>query len=111
VYQELPEALRQQVERMLGVIYARMQYAEGSAAGLDAPTPAGAEEEEGMGEFRKDLFVLLRTVARIDPAAACGFVHACLAPRGCCPYPLLPRPRGLPAAPLRARGGLPRGPS
>ena len=72
-----PSAARvaEYVREMLLVIREKMRYAEGSREALDGPSSEGEEEEERMAEYRKDLFVLLRSVAKVDATAATAFVH------------------------------------
>ncbi|CAI5958675.1 unnamed protein product [Closterium sp. NIES-64] len=73
------ERQEQQLRQVLLVVGERMRYPESSCEALDAPTKEGEEEEERVGEQRKDLFVLLRSAAKVNPAVVRAFVHETLA--------------------------------
>lgn len=63
------------VGEILEVIRTRMRFDPGSKDSLDEPDKEGAEEEETMTEYRKDLFTLFRSVYRTAPDVTRSFVH------------------------------------
>ncbi|CAI5470864.1 unnamed protein product [Closterium sp. Yama58-4] len=73
------ERQEQQLRQVLLVVGERMRYPESSCEALDLPTKEGEEEEERVGEQRKDLFVLLRSAAKVNPSVVRAFVHETLA--------------------------------
>ncbi|GJP29651.1 hypothetical protein CLOM_g19286 [Closterium sp. NIES-68] len=73
------ERQEQHLRQVLLVVGERMRYPESSCEALDAPSKEGWEEEERVAEQRKDLFVLLRSAAKVNPAVVRSFVHETLA--------------------------------
>jgi len=63
------------VGKMLEVICAQIRYDPIYRENLDMLDKIGREEEEKMVEFRKDLFVLLRSVARVAPDVTQMFIR------------------------------------
>ncbi|MCL7036651.1 hypothetical protein MKW94_027396 [Papaver nudicaule] len=55
------------VQQILEVIHVRICYDPDYRENLSIPDKIGIEEEERMIEYRKDLFVLLRSVSRVAP--------------------------------------------
>ncbi|XP_077240947.1 ARM repeat superfamily protein isoform X2 [Tasmannia lanceolata] len=67
------------VGQMLEVIRARICYDSTYRDNLNLPDKIGREEEDRMTEYRKDLFVLLRTVGRVAPDVTQVFIRNSLA--------------------------------
>ncbi|KAL6000004.1 hypothetical protein ACLOJK_034681 [Asimina triloba] len=67
------------VGQVLEVIRARICYDQTYRDNLNLPDKIGREEEDWMMEYRKDLFVLLRTVARVAPDVTQLFIRNLLA--------------------------------
>ncbi|KAI5594165.1 hypothetical protein POPTR_003G066200v4 [Populus trichocarpa] len=63
------------VGKMLEVLCAQIRYDPIYRENLDMLDKIGREEEEKMVEFRKDLFVLLRSVARVAPDVTQMFIR------------------------------------
>ncbi|XP_058108611.1 exportin-T isoform X2 [Magnolia sinica] len=63
------------VGQILEVIRARICYDPACRDSLNLPDKIGREEEERMMEYRKDLFVLLRTVSRAAPDVTQIFIR------------------------------------
>ncbi|KAL5698372.1 hypothetical protein ACHQM5_029421 [Ranunculus cassubicifolius] len=62
------------VGQILEVIRVQICYDPIYRDNLDLPDKIGREEEDRMGEFRKDLFVLLRSVGRVAPDVTQVFI-------------------------------------
>ncbi|KAJ4841704.1 hypothetical protein Tsubulata_032461 [Turnera subulata] len=67
------------VGKILEVIYSQIRYDPIYRDNLDMVDKIGREEEERMMEFRKDLFVLLRSVGRVAPEMTQMFISNSLA--------------------------------
>lgn len=67
------------ISEILEVILAQIRYDPMYRNSLDVLDKIGVEEEDRMGEFRKDLFVLLRNVGRVAPEVTQGFIRNSLA--------------------------------
>ncbi|OIW17531.1 hypothetical protein TanjilG_22643 [Lupinus angustifolius] len=67
------------VGQILEVILVLIRYEPSYRANLDVMDKIGKEEEDRMVEFRKDLFVLLRTVGRVAPDVAHLFIRNSIA--------------------------------
>lgn len=67
------------VGKILEVIYAQIQYDPMYRDNLNMLDKIGREEEDRMMEFRKDLFVLLRSVGRVAPENTQMFIRNSLA--------------------------------
>lgn len=67
------------ISQILEVILAQIRYDPMYRNNLDVLDKIGVEEEDRMGEFRKDLFVLLRNVGRVAPEVTQGFIRNSLA--------------------------------
>lgn len=67
------------ITQILAVIYGRMRYDSESKGPLDEPDKEGLEEEERMGEYRKELLGLFRSINRVAPDVTRSFVHTTLA--------------------------------
>ncbi|CAN6465857.1 unnamed protein product [Victoria cruziana] len=65
--------------QILEVIRGKIRYDPAYRKSLDLPDKIGKEEEERMTEYRKDLFVLLRSVARIAQDVTQLFIRNSLA--------------------------------
>lgn len=75
----LREIQLQHVEQILEVILALICYDPVYRTNLDVMDKIGKEEEDRMIEFRKDLFVLLRSVGRVAPDVTQLFIRNSLA--------------------------------
>ncbi|KAJ8755813.1 hypothetical protein K2173_024358 [Erythroxylum novogranatense] len=64
---------------ILEVIHSQIQYDPTYRDNLDMLDKIGREEEDRMVEFRKDLFVLLRSVGRVAPEVTQVFIRNSLA--------------------------------
>ena len=62
--------------QILAVVRSCMQYDEEVEDSLDTLDKDGVEEEERMNEYRRDLFTLLKNIARIAPAVSKQFVQS-----------------------------------
>lgn len=67
------------ITQILEVIRIQICYDPMYRNNLDALDKIGLEEEDRMSEFRKDLFVLLRTVGRVAPEVTQHFIRNALA--------------------------------
>eukprot|EP01018_Ginkgo_biloba_P004887 Gb_29796 [translate_table: standard] len=67
------------VGQILEVIRARIRYDPVYCDSLNVPDMIGKEEEETMGEHRKDLFILFRSISRVAPDVTQSFVKSTLA--------------------------------
>ncbi|XP_058753409.1 exportin-T [Vicia villosa] len=65
--------------QILEVILGLIRYDPEYRNNLDVMDKIGKEEEDRMSEFRKDLFVLLRTVGRVAPSVTQLFIRNSLA--------------------------------
>lgn len=65
--------------QILEVIRSQMCYDSAYRANLDIPDKIGKEEEDQMGEHRKELFTLYRSVCRVAPDATQLFIRNLLA--------------------------------
>lgn len=65
--------------QILEVILVLIRYDPAQRTNLDVMDKIGKEEEDRMAEFRKDLFVLLRTVGRVAPDVTQLFIRNSLA--------------------------------
>ncbi|XP_026431323.1 exportin-T-like [Papaver somniferum] len=63
------------VQQILEVIHVRICYDPEYRENLSIPDKIGIEEEERMIEYRKDLFVLLRSVSRVAPDITQMFIR------------------------------------
>ncbi|GFZ00944.1 ARM repeat superfamily protein [Actinidia rufa] len=75
----LREKQLRHVGQILEVIRAQIRYDPSFRDNLDALDKIGREEEDRMVEFRKDLFVLLRSVGRVAPDVTQVFIRNSLA--------------------------------
>lgn len=75
----LSEKQLHHVGQILEVIYAQICYDPMYRDNLDTLDKIGREEEDRMAEFRKDLFVLLRSVGRVAPEVTQMFIRNSLA--------------------------------
>ncbi|XP_010537618.1 PREDICTED: exportin-T isoform X1 [Tarenaya hassleriana] len=66
------------ITQILEVIRTQICYDPMYRNNLDAPDKIGLEKEDSMSEFRKDLFVLLRTVGRVAPDITQHFIRNAL---------------------------------
>ncbi|KAL0701575.1 hypothetical protein Bca4012_057697 [Brassica carinata] len=67
------------ITQILEVIRIQICYDPMYRNNLDSLDKIGLEEEDRMSEFRKDLFVLLRTVGRVAPEVTQNFIRNALA--------------------------------
>nr|GMC51927.1 exportin-T isoform X1 [Ipomoea batatas] len=67
------------VGQMLEVIRSQIRFDPSYRSNLDVLDRIGKEEEDRMLEFRKDLFVLLRSVGRVAPHVTQAFIRNSLA--------------------------------
>lgn len=75
----LPEKQLLHLGQILEVILVLIRYDPAYRTNLDFMDKIGKEEEDRMVEFRKDLFVLLRTVGRVAPDVTQLFIRNSLA--------------------------------
>ncbi|CAI9114420.1 OLC1v1015139C1 [Oldenlandia corymbosa var. corymbosa] len=75
----LTEAQLLHVSQILEVIRVQIQFDPAHRDNLDAWDRVGREEEDRVMEFRKDLFVLLRSVGRVAPNVTQVFIRNSLA--------------------------------
>ncbi|XP_018457386.2 exportin-T isoform X3 [Raphanus sativus] len=66
------------INQILEVIRIQICYDPMYRSNLDSLDKIGLEEEDRMSEFRKDLFVLLRTVGRVAPEVTQHFIRNAL---------------------------------
>ncbi|KAG9141005.1 hypothetical protein Leryth_012587 [Lithospermum erythrorhizon] len=81
----LTESQQHHVGQILEGIRALVQYDPVYRNNCDVLDKVGKEEEERMGEFRKDLFVLLRCIGRVAPDVTQMFIRNSLARAGTSP--------------------------
>ncbi|XP_068660519.1 exportin-T-like [Aristolochia californica] len=67
------------VSQMLEVVRTRILFDPMYTQNLNLPDKIGMEEEDRMAEYRKDFFVLLRTVGRVAPDVTQMFIRNSLA--------------------------------
>lgn len=72
----LRENQRSHVGQILDVILTQIRYDPMYRKNLDVLDKIGMEEEDRMTEFRKDLFVLLRSVGRLAPEVTQVFIRS-----------------------------------
>nr|XP_009779658.1 PREDICTED: exportin-T isoform X2 [Nicotiana sylvestris] len=75
----LTETQSHHVGQILEVIRSQIRFDPAYRNNLDVLDKIGREEEDRMAEFRKDLFVLLRSVGRVAPDATQIFIRNSLA--------------------------------
>ncbi|KAL2345996.1 hypothetical protein Fmac_007281 [Flemingia macrophylla] len=75
----LPEKQLLHLGQILEVILVLIRYDSAYRTNLDVMDKIGKEEEDRMVEFRKDLFVLLRTVGRVAPDITQLFIRNSIA--------------------------------
>ncbi|XP_048334251.2 exportin-T isoform X1 [Ziziphus jujuba] len=73
------------VGQILEVIHSQILYDRMYRGNLDILDKIGKEEEDRMVEFRKDLFVLLRSVGRVAPDVIQVFIRNSIASAIACP--------------------------
>nr|GMC49976.1 exportin-T isoform X1 [Ipomoea batatas] len=78
-FSSLTENQLYHVGQMLEVIRSQIRFDPSYRSNLDVLDRIGKEEEDRMLEFRKDLFVLLRSVGRVAPHVTQTFIRNSLA--------------------------------
>ncbi|GAQ89651.1 tRNA exportin [Klebsormidium nitens] len=73
---QLSKKQGEHLSQLLGVLRSRMRYEDGAMGTLEQLDAKAAEEEDRMAEYRRDLFIVLRSISKIAPEVTRGFVQS-----------------------------------